>query len=234
MRVARAVMLAGAAVAATALAAALWLAASHQRSTPTAAAISRARAGASSQAPPAAATERYVVVPEESPALYRVGEMVLRFNRPDVAVGVTQAISGEIFLDRQRPSNTRLGVFTVDISQLRSDEPRRDQAIRERWLESARYPHATFKPTSIEGLPERLREGARVSVVLRGELTIRDVTRPVTFQGSFELAGDTLRGTAHTTIRMTNFGFEPPSILGVLRANDEVEVELAIVARRST
>ena len=233
MRVARSVMLASAAVAAVALAAAVWLAAPRERPTPAALMEPAARAGAPSQAPSTAATERYVVVPEESQALYRVGEMFLRFNRPNVAVGVTRAISGEILLDRQRPSLTRLGVFTVDISQLRSDEPRRDQAIRERWLESARFPHATFKPTSIEGMPERLREGDRVSVVLRGELTIRDVTRPVTFQGSFELAGDTLRGTARTTLRMTDFGFEPPSILGVLRVNDEVEVEVTIVARRA-
>lgn len=236
MRVARSVMLAGAAaVGMAAVAVALWAAGLLSgRSSPSAVANLADQAEASSPASsPGAGLERYVVVPEASRALYRVGETFLRFNRPNVAVGVTRAVSGEIFVDRQQPARTRLGVFTVDISQLRSDEPRRDQAIRERWLESARFPIARFQALSIEGLPDTLREGERVSVTVHGELTIRDVTRPVSFEASFELAGDTLRGTARTTIRMTDFGFEPPSILGMLRANNEVEIEVDVVARRS-
>ncbi|MEW6046773.1 MAG: YceI family protein [Bacillota bacterium] len=236
MRVGRYVTLASAAaVAVVALATAVWLVSPHGKPTPAAVAMSAGQPGPSAPGPsPAAAAERYVVVAEESRALYRVGETLLRFNRPNVAVGVTQAIRGEIFVDRQRLANSRFGVFTVDISQLRSDEPRRDQAIRERWLESARFPIARFQPVSVEGLPETYREGEPVSVILHGELTIRDVVRPVSFEGSFELNGDTLRGTASTTIRMTDFGFDPPSILGVLRANHEVEIEVDVVARRSS
>ena len=176
--------------------------------------------------------ERFVIQPFESRALYRVGEVFLRFNRPNVAVGVTQAIRGEILIDRERLTNSRLGVIQVDISQLTSDEPRRDQAIRERWLESARFPIAEFRPSAVEGLPDAYREGMAVPVRLHGQLKIRDVERPVTFEGSFVLEGDTLKGTARTTIRMTDFGFDPPSILGLLRANNEAEIQVDIVARR--
>lgn len=184
-----------------------------------------------SQAPGGAVLVRYVVVPEQSEARYRAGETILRFNRPNVAVGVTRAISGEILFDPQQPAASRLGIFTVDISRLQSDEPRRDQAIRERWLESARYPLARFQATSVEvGQAEG---GGPVPVTLHGQLTIRDVTRPVTFQGTFQVEGDVLRATASTRILMTDFGFEPPSIAGLLRADNEVQVEVDIVARRS-
>ena len=181
----------------------------------------------------ATAYERFVIEPSQSRALYRVGEVFLRFNRPNVAVGVTQAIRGEIFIDRNRLANSRLGVIQVDISQLTSDEPRRDQAIRERWLESARFPIAQFRPSEVEGLPETYREGLQVPVRLHGNLKIRDAERPVTFEGAFVLEGDVLRGTARTTIRMTDFGFDPPSILGLLRVQDEAEIQVDILARRA-
>jgi len=38
---------------------------------------------------------------------------------------------------------------------------------------------------------------------------------------------------ATTTIRMTDFGFEPPSILGILKAENEVKLEFHFVARRA-
>ncbi len=181
----------------------------------------------------AGALVRYTVIAEESEARYRVGETFLRMDRPNVAVGVTRAISGEILVDPARPAASRLGTFTVDISRLQSDEPRRDQAIRERWLQSARFPTARFEATAIE-VDEATGDGSDgIPVTLHGRLTIRDVTRPVTFQGQFWLEGDTLRASARTTVRMTDFGFEPPSIAGLLRANDEVQIEVDLVARPS-
>lgn len=183
--------------------------------------------------PLAGALERFVIVPSESSARYRVGETFFTNNRFNVAVGTTRAISGEIFVDRRRLANSRLGLVVVDISQLTSDQARRDRAIRDRWLESARYPRAEFRVDRIEGLPESYREGETVPVTLHGRLTVREVERPVTFVGSMVLAGDTLRGTATTTIRMTDFGFDPPSILGMLRAENEVQIEVDIVARQA-
>ncbi len=181
----------------------------------------------------AGALVRYAVIPEESEARYRVGETFLRFDRPNVAVGVTRAISGEILLAPGRPAASRLGTFTVDISKLQSDEPRRDQAIRERWLQSARFPIARFEATSIE-VGEAAGDGSDgTPVTLHGHLTVRDVTRPITFAGTFRLEGDILRASARTTVRMTDFGFEPPSIAGLLRADDEVQIEVDLVARPS-
>lgn len=195
-------------------------------------------AAGSTPAPAGAATDagalvRYVVVAEESEARYRVGETFLRFERPNVAVGATRAISGEILLAPGQPAASRLGTFTVDISQLRSDEPRRDQAIRERWLQSARFPIARFEATSIEVGEAAGDGGDGTPVTLHGHLTVRDVTRPVTFEGTFRLEGDILRASARTTVRMTDFGFEPPSIAGLLRADDEVQIEVDLVARPS-
>ncbi|MDR5695093.1 MAG: YceI family protein [Armatimonadota bacterium] len=179
--------------------------------------------------------QRYVIVPSESQVIYRVGETLFREgNRYNVAVGVTNAVKGEIFVDRANPRNSRVGPITVDISTFRTDNSRRDNAIRERWLESARFPIAEFRPTTIQGIPNSYTEGREVSFQVTGELKIRDVTRLTTFSVTVKLEGDRLMGTATGTIRMTDFGFEPPSIFGILRAENEVQIEFKFVARAAS
>lgn len=176
--------------------------------------------------------QRFVIVPGESRVTYRVAETFINEgNRLNVAVGVTSVVRGEILVDRARPSNSRIGVITVDISQFQSDSTRRDNAIRTRWLESARFPTAEFTPTSIRGLPETYQEGRELSVQVTGNLKVRDVSRPTTFAVTIRLEGDTLAGTATTTIKMTDFGFDPPSIFGILRAENEVRLEFRFIAR---
>jgi polyisoprenoid-binding protein YceI len=183
-------------------------------------------------APTPAGVQRFVIVPAESSVTYRVAEtFISEGNRLAVAVGVTTVVRGEIFVDRQRPSNSRIGTVTVDISQFKSDSERRDNAIRTRWLESARFPIAEFAPTAIEGLPETYQEGREVPLQITGNLKIRDVTRPTTFAATVKLDGSVLTVAGSTTIKMTDFGFNPPSILGILRAENEARLEFRFVAR---
>src|SRR3989337_618767 len=101
----------------------------------------------------APAQERFVIVPAESQVIYRVAETFINENNWfNVAGGLTQVVRGEIFLDRRNPQNSRVGTITVDISQFKSDNIRRDRAIRERWLESARYPLAGVSPAGVPGV----------------------------------------------------------------------------------
>jgi len=163
---------------------------------------------------------------------YRVDETLFREgNRIQTAVGTTSAVRGEVIVNRARPAESRIGPVTVDISQFKSDSERRDNAIRERWLESARYPNAEFHPVAFSGLPARYTHGQEISFKVTGDLKIRDVVRRTTLDVRMRLNGNTLRGTAAGKILMTDFGFDPPSILGILRAENTVEIELRFVAR---
>ncbi len=175
----------------------------------------------------------YKIVPGESKLQYEVGEVFLNDNnRYNLALGVTPAVNGEIRVDAAAPQNTQIDVITADISQFQSDSSRRDNAIRGRFLESSQYPTVTFVTTQIEGLPETYTQGQEVPLKISGDLTIRQVTRPVTFDATTRLEGDTLYGSATTTILMSEFGFGPISILGVLNTEDEAKVTLTLVARR--
>lgn len=182
-------------------------------------------------AAPQQSLERYVVVPSDSEARYRVAETFLRDMQYNVAVGRTRQVEGEILVNRRSPAASRVAV-TVDLSTLQSDSPRRDNAIRERWLESSKFPKARFVSTEIRKAPASYREGQAAELEVVGDLTVRDVTRRVAWQVSVRLSGNELRAQATTTVRMTDFGFEPPHILGIVRAENEAKLELDLVARR--
>ena len=193
------------------------------------------RAGATAAVPsptPPGIPERYVVVPAESRALYRAGEVFFGpNNRFNVAVGTTNAVRGEMWIDRSDPRRSRIGAITVDISTLRSDANQRDRMIRTQWLESSRFPIAQFTPTAITGLPDAYVPGQELFVQIAGTLRVREVTRPVTFATTLKLNGAALTGVATTKILMTDFGFPPPSLLGILKAQNQVTIEFDFNAR---
>ena len=62
-------------------------------------------------------------------------------------------------------------------------------------------------------------------------MTIRDVTKPATFDVTLVGNGDTISGEATTTILMSDYGFGPISIAGILNTEDEVNVKVVFVAR---
>ncbi len=66
--------------------------------------------------PPATDAARFAIVPAASTVTYRVGETFFTGNRFAVAVGTTHAIQGDVFVNRARPANSRIGTITIDIS----------------------------------------------------------------------------------------------------------------------
>lgn len=174
----------------------------------------------------------YTIVPGESQLQYEVGEVFLnQSNRFNVAIGVTTQVSGDIIIDLEKPPNSSLGAITADINQFKSDSNRRDNALRDRFIESARYPTVTFVATEIKGLPDTYQEGQEVQLQISGDLTIRETTRTVEFQTMVKLENGTLSGLATTTILMSDFGFGPIDIAGILKTEDEALVTLNFVAK---
>jgi polyisoprenoid-binding protein YceI len=174
----------------------------------------------------------YKIVPVESSASYEVGETFFNDNnRFNVAVGKTGQVSGEISVDAANPQNSNVGPIEIDISQFQSDSSRRDGIIRSRFLESSKYPLATFTPTSIEGLPSSYNSGQDLNFKITGDLKVKEATKPVTFDVTAKLDGETLTGAAITTILMSDFGVGPITLSGILGTEDKLKLTLAFVAR---
>lgn len=181
------------------------------------------------------AVRTFQLVPGTSTMQYFVEEEFFGQAVPFItAVGQTTALTGSVAL-RFGDNGVIIdsGVFTADISTLTSDRPRRDQAIRERWLESSRYPRATFVATEVAALPAGAAFGQDVRFQVLGDMTIRDVINPITWQMTARIDGGVLTGAATTFFTMRDYGFDPPDVAGILRVTDGVTVTVNFVAQES-
>jgi len=181
---------------------------------------------------PAGGEAIYAIVPQETTVSYAVDETFLnQNNRLNTAIGRTANVEGQITLNLNDPVKTQFGTFTVDISTLKSDSSRRDNAIKTQWLESARHPLATFVVRSIEGFPASPKEGEAITFKLLGDLTVKQTTKAMTWEVTAMLENEKLSGQATTFILMAEFGVEPPNIANILIVKDGVTLTLDFVMR---
>jgi polyisoprenoid-binding protein YceI len=185
-------------------------------------------------------SRQFVIVPESSTARYVVAETFLagapdRFGIPaglTDTIGQTQAINGAVSVDfGQSPIALEAAEFTVDISTLSSDQSMRDNTLRDRFLQSGQYPIATFVATGVENFPATYTEGEEVTFDLVGNITIREVTQPVTWVVTATLTDGVLSGTAVAPLTMSNFGVEPPAFSNLFTVEDAFRVEVDFVAQ---
>jgi polyisoprenoid-binding protein YceI len=174
----------------------------------------------------------YKIVPGQSTVSYTVGETFFNENnRFNTAVGTTPQVSGEVTIDSADPKNSSISPIEIDISQFKSDSSRRDNMIRNRFLESSRYPIATFTPTSIDGLPDSYTPGQELTFKITGDLQIKETTKPVTFDVTAMVDNNQLIGTASTTILMSDFGVGPIQLAGILGTEDQVKLDMNFTAQ---
>ena len=136
----------------------------------------------------------------------------------------------KIILDMANPLSSWVAPIVVDISKFVSDSDRRDNALRDDFLNSSQYPLATFVPKSIEGLPETYSEGDQITIQISGDLTVREVTNPATFEATVKYENGVLSGNAVAVILMSDYGIGPISILGILETEDEVQISFDFIA----
>jgi polyisoprenoid-binding protein YceI len=177
-------------------------------------------------------TVDFKLVPGESQVSYTVQETLFnQNNRLNTAIGVTKQVTGDIYGNKTDPSQSKIGPITIDISQFTSDSSMRDNFIRRNFLQSTKYPLATFTPTSITGAPASYRDGQAYSFKVSGDLTVHNVTKPVTFDVTASLNGTTLSGTASAAVKMSDFGVGPITLAGMLQTQDDVKLNMQFVAR---
>lgn len=167
----------------------------------------------------------YVVAPEGNEARYFAREQLAGVSFPNDAIGVTRGISGTIVVDEAGklvPADSRI---VVDVTQLKSDRDRRDGYVRRRTLETEKYPNVTLVPKEITGLSSPLPDSGRATFQLLGDLTIKGVTRPTTWQVSARFRGDTVSGTASTSFTFDDFQMEKPKVSVVLSVQDTLHLQ---------
>lgn len=166
---------------------------------------------------------------DSSEATFALSE-VLRGSQATV-VGTTNQVAGEIAVDLNDLSTAQVGTIQVNARTFVTDENRRNQMIRNQILNTDRYEYITFVPTEIVGLSGSAAAGQEWTFQIVGDLTIRDITQPVTFEVTARVDGNGhLVGTAVTMINRADFNLNIPSVPFVADVGEEITLALNFTA----
>jgi polyisoprenoid-binding protein YceI len=158
-------------------------------------------------------------------------EVAVRHMMVATVKGRFAEVEGTIALDEANPASStveaRIAAASIDTKQ-----PDRDAHLRSPdFLDAETYPYLTFKSTRVESD----RPG---TFTLHGDMTIRGVTRPVTFEGEYLGTNTSPYGfrvagfSASTRINRRDFGLSWNTALetGGVMVSDEVKITLEIEA----
>jgi polyisoprenoid-binding protein YceI len=167
---------------------------------------------------------RLTVAAEGNEARFRVREQLARIDFPSDAVGTTSNVTGALVLEADGRVVREASRFTIDMASLTTDSQRRDNYIRRRTLATDTFATAVFVPTELRGLAFPLRDGEH-TFQLVGDLTIRDATRPTTWDVTARVADGVVTGLAKTSFTFADFQMTKPRVGSVLSVEDEIRVE---------
>jgi polyisoprenoid-binding protein YceI len=172
----------------------------------------------------------YRIVPDSSEARFIIDETLL--GQPKSVVGSTRDVAGDIAVDFDNPTNSRIGAFRINTRTFQTDNEIRNRTLRGQVLEAnrAEFEFATFVPKQLTGLPDRVQEGQPITFQIVGDLTVHGVTRPVTFDANVTPMPTRIEGTAHATILYKDFNITIPNAPGVASVSDQVRLEIDFVA----
>jgi polyisoprenoid-binding protein YceI len=144
---------------------------------------------------------------------YRVREKLASLPAPSDAVGRTTAITGQVTIAEEggayRAKNAN---FTVDLSQLKSNEDKRDNKIRTIGLETDKHPQATFAAAGPIDIPKDAVDGKVVTVQADGDMTLHGVTKKVSLPLQVQRNGDQIRVVGNYDFTWDEFGMTAPSV----------------------
>ena len=171
------------------------------------------------------------IVAEQSKVSFTLNEVLN--GSSNTVVGTTNQVAGQIGVDFAHPQDSQLGEIIINARTLRTDSDLRDRMIRGTILQSSQdqYELVHFKPTALTGLPVSVTFGQPFTFQIVGNLTIRDITKPVTFDATVTPDSQTkLEGLAAATIQRDDFGLTIPNVPEVASADQAVKLEIDFVA----
>lgn len=187
-----------------------------------------------------------------APRTYRLDgaqSEVVAITRPSgIGSGLSHAhvieargLSGELTYDAEAPERSAVQV-SIPVASLVNDDPaaRARHGLKDtlsdsdrksiagtirsdQQLDAARFPTLSFKSTRVRALPD-----GRLEV--QGALTIRGVSKEIAVPVQLKAEEAAVRGEGKVTIKHSDFGFKPVSLLfGAIANADEVELRIKLV-----
>ncbi|MBI4884495.1 MAG: YceI family protein [Actinobacteria bacterium] len=146
------------------------------------------------------------VIADGSEVGYRVEENINGFDT--TANGRTNVITGEFTIVG---TQVTVGDFTVDMTTVSSDESRRDNQFNGRVMSVDTFPTATFALTEPISFGEVPADGSTITATATGDLTLRGVTKSVTFEVEATFESGRIGVFGQIPVVFADFGIPNPS-----------------------
>jgi polyisoprenoid-binding protein YceI len=159
---------------------------------------------------------------------YRVEEVLAGVNT--TAVGRSNEITGLLTID----GTTATAVdVEVQVDSIKSDSALRDNQFAGRIMNAEEFPTATFQLTEPIEFGTIPTGDEQVVATATGELTLRGVTNPVTFEVTAQTTDGRIGVLGSIPVVFADYGIENPSF-GQVKTEDEGLVEFVLVFERAT
>jgi polyisoprenoid-binding protein YceI len=145
-------------------------------------------------------------ISQDSTLGYRVSEVLGGVDTE--GAGRTNQVTGTLTIDG---STATAAEFTVDMASITSDSDLRDGQFRTRIMSTDEFPTSTFvltTPIEFGAVPA---EGEQITASATGDLTLRGVTRSVTFDLTAQLEGGRIGVLGSIPILFSDYEIPDPS-----------------------
>jgi len=174
-------------------------------------------------------TQLFQIVPDQSQVRFTMSEML--HGQPNTVIGRTSQVAGSILIDPTQPANSQVGTIRIDARTLVTDSSMRNRIIERAILQSDQFEYIEFKPTALAGLPPSVALDQPFTFRITGDLTIRTVTHPVTFDATVTPVSATqMKGMAAATIQRADYNLVIPSVPSVADVSEAVQLQIDFVA----
>jgi polyisoprenoid-binding protein YceI len=165
-----------------------------------------------------------------SVAGYRVREKLAQLPAPSDAVGRTGATTGQVTVaDRGGAYSAENANFTVDVSQLKSDQDKRDNKIRSMGLETDKYPQATFAAPGPISIPDDAVKGSAATVDAEGSLMLHGQTKKVKIPLQIQRTGAQIKVVGTYQFSWSDFGMSAPSLAPFVSVTGNPTLEFSLL-----
>ncbi len=169
-----------------------------------------------------AAVETYDIDPVHSTLSFSLRHLVSKFT------GSFAKVSGAVIVDRDNLEKSSVAAV-IEIASINTASEKRDAHVKSPdFFDLSKYTTASFRSTSWKKTGEDTFD-------ITGDLTIKDVTKPVVLKAKLLAFGEGMGGTklsgweATTTIKKSDFGLAGPAMLSKA-LGDDVTINIGIEA----
>ena len=146
----------------------------------------------------------------------------------DTFDGKTNNVSGSIVADTAKATTSKIEV-SIDLASLDTGISLRNSEMRNRYLQTPRFPNATFKSVSVDG-PDAIGQNQPADMKVTGDFTLHGVTKRLTLPVRVVLLSDNrIHATSQFNVHMPDFDIHVPKNI-LVTVDDMIPVRLDLWA----